>query len=346
VDIVALLERAPLPPLVRQRALRVFEKIARAEARLHGTRMEDVAFHEVGAIDSIVDVVGVCAALTDLAPERITCSPLPLGTGFVRTRHGPMPLPAPATLEVLALADRPVPFHHAGIEGELVTPTGAAIVGTLVDEFTSLPSMTVERVGLGVGDMNLRDRPNLVRVLVGRASGEAAAAASPLPALAPAPAGWPAPLLGGGRERLVVIEANLDDMNPQHFEPLCERLFGDGALDVWLTPVHMKKGRPAVVLSALAQLGQLAQLEKRLLTESTTLGVRSHEVSRLALDRRIVEVQTAHGPVEIKLGLVGAEVSHAAPEFESVRRAAAKSGAPFKDVYDAALAAALKLRLE
>jgi uncharacterized protein (DUF111 family) len=205
--------------------------------------------------------------------------------------------------------------------------------------------MTVERVGLGVGDMNLRDRPNLLRVLVGHASAEASAAPAPeLPRVA-APAGWPEPIIGPARERLVVVEANLDDMNPQHFEPLAERLFADGALDVWLVPVHMKKGRPAVLLGALAPLGSLAQLERRLLTESTSLGVRSHEVSRLALDRRIVEVETPHGPVEIKLGLEGARVRHATPEFESVRRAAARSGAPFKDVYDAALAAALALRL-
>jgi pyridinium-3,5-bisthiocarboxylic acid mononucleotide nickel chelatase len=309
-DIKKMLEQH-LDGDVRRRALQIFDRIAVVEARLHGVTVEDVAFHEVGAIDSIVDIVGAAAGLAWLAPARITSRRVPLGGGTVDTAHGRLPVPAPATLELLAGAD-----VEAGGDSELTTPTGAGILAASVSGYGAMPAMRVVGVGWGAGDRQLADRPNLLRVVAGRAS-----AAEPIDC--------------------VVIEANVDDMNPEWCEPLTEALFAAGALDVWLTPIIMKKGRPALTVAALAAAAARDQVAAAMLRESTTIGVRFSTVTRTVLPRRKVEVDTPWGAVTVKLAGEG-DTLNAAPEYADCRRVADAAGVPIKQVYAAALAAFFK----
>jgi uncharacterized protein (TIGR00299 family) protein len=313
-DIQRLLAR--LPSGVERRARDIFDRIALVEARLHGVTPDEVEFHEVGALDSIFDVVAAAAALEHLAPARVTCARVALGSGRVKTRHGLLPVPAPATAALLVGA----PVESGGAAVELTTPTGAAILAATVTAWVELPPMTLGAVGYGAGQRELDDRPNLVRLLCGR----------PRAAVAEA-------------HECLVLEANVDDMTPQLAEPLMEALFAAGALDVWFTPIHMKKNRPAFQVGALAPAAEGPGVAAALLAESTTLGVRSHAVSRTTLERRMAEVDTPFGQVTIKLGLRDGRVVNVAPEYDSVRRVAAARGVPAKQVYAAALAAAAGL---
>ncbi len=310
-DIKAMLERH-LDGEVLRRALAMFDRIAVVEARLHGVTVEEVAFHEVGAIDSIVDIVGAAAALAWLKPSRVTSRRVPLGGGTVETAHGRLPVPAPATLELLAGAE-----VEAGIEadGELTTPTGAAIVAASASGFGPLPPMRVVGVGWGAGDRELADRPNLLRVVAG-VRGAASA----------------------GADEVVQVEANVDDMNPELCEPLLEALFAAGAVDAWFTPIVMKKSRPALTVAALCPPAARAAVAAALLRESTTIGVRFSTLARTVLPRRSVAVETPWGPVPVKVAGEG-ELANAAPEYEACRRVAAAAGIPVKRVYAAALAA-------
>jgi hypothetical protein len=312
-EIRAMLEKH-LEGETRFRAISMFEYIATVEARMHGVTIDDVAFHEVGAIDSIVDIVGTAAALTWLAPARITSRRVPLGGGSVKTAHGTLPVPAPATLALLAGAD-----VETGGDVELTTPTGAAILAANVTEYGTLPPMTVVAVGLGAGTRELGDRPNLLRLVAGRPIGGERAAAT--------------------EGELCVIETNLDDMPPELCEPLSEALFAAGALDVWFTPIMMKKGRPAFTVSALAPLDDREAVSRACLRESTTLGVRHYPVTRTVLARRFVEVDTPYGKVPVKVGGEGDEILTASPEYEVCRRLAREADVPVKQVYAAALAA-------
>jgi hypothetical protein len=296
---------------VKGRAIAIFDRIAAVEARLHGVSVEDVAFHEVGAIDSIVDIVGAAAALAWLEPSRITARRVPLGGGTVKTAHGVLPVPAPATLELLKGAE-----VEAGGDHELTTPTGAAILAASVSAYCELPPMTIAGVGWGAGDRHLHDRPNLLRVVVGQPAERVVV-----------------------QESLSVIEANLDDMNPELSEPLMEALFAAGALDVWFAPIVMKKGRPALLVGALCEQAKRDQVVRACLRESSTIGVRHYAVERSVLARRFVEVETPFGKIPIKVAGEGAEVWNAAPEYEACRRAAAEHGVPVKQVYAAALSA-------
>jgi uncharacterized protein (TIGR00299 family) protein len=297
---------------VRTRALAIFERIARVEAHLHGVSVDEVAFHEVGAVDSIVDIVGTAAALAWLKPTRVSARRVPLGGGTVDTAHGRLPVPAPATLELLAGAE-----VEAGGEHELTTPTGAAILAATVGEYGPLPALRVVAVGWGAGDRELPDRPNLLRVVVGSRPVEAV-----------------------DEEGFVEIHANIDDMNPEWAEPLSEALFAAGAVDVWFTPILMKKGRPAITVGALGPQAMRERIVEALLRESTTIGVRWSEVARRVLPRRIVEVQTPWGAVPIKVagGSSAADALNAAPEYEACRRIAEQAKIPIKRVYAAALA--------
>jgi uncharacterized protein (TIGR00299 family) protein len=309
-DIKAMLS-AHLDGDVLKRALDIFDRIAVVEARLHGVTVDEVAFHEVGAVDSIVDIVGAAAALAWLRPSRITARRVPLGGGTVDTAHGRLPVPAPATLELLAGAD-----VEAGGDTELTTPTGAGILAASATGYGPMPPMRVIGVGWGAGDRQLPDRPNLLRVVAGRAEN-----AEP-----------------ETDDAVALVEANIDDMNPELCEPLLEALFAAGAVDAWFTPIVMKKSRPAFTVSAMCPPGQRDAVSQALLRESTTIGVRFSTVERHVLPRRFVDVDTPWGLVPVKVAGEG-DLTNAAPEYEACRKLAAAAGVPVKRVYLAALAA-------
>jgi uncharacterized protein (TIGR00299 family) protein len=296
---------------VRARAMAIFERIAVVEARLHGVSVDEVAFHEVGAVDSIVDIVGAAAALAWLAPARITARRVPLGGGSVMTAHGRLPVPAPATLELLAGAE-----VEAGGDTELTTPTGAAILAASASSYGPMPAMRVVAVGWGAGDRDLGDRPNLLRVVAGVRS-ELADAAS---------------------DEIAVVEANIDDMNPELCEPLLEAVFAAGAVDAWFTSIVMKKSRPALTVAALCPPAARDAVAAAILRESTTIGVRFSTRQRTILPRHLVEVDTPWGRVPVKVAGDG-DSANAAPEYEACRRLALSAGIPVKRVYLAALAA-------
>ena len=305
-EVRAMIVQSGLSGPIQEKALRVFEKLAIAEAHVHGTEVDSVHFHEVGAIDSIVDICGAAAAVELLGNPEIFAGPPPLGSGVGRSRHGAIPIPGPATLEILK--GRPVKFEGVG---ELTTPTGAAILAGLTSA-QPVPPFTPTKVGFGIGTKDFRDRPNLLRATLGErmeAPGE-----------------------------LWVLEANLDDMNPQLFGPLFDRLLEAGALDVWSAPLLMKKGRPGQLLGVLCERPRRASLEQILFEESTTLGVRAHAVERRALDRAWVTVETRHGPVRVKEGRLEGRLVNAQPEYEDALAAARARGVPVKEVIADAVA--------
>jgi len=322
-DVRLLLDRAPLAPGVRERAQRVFRALAAAEGRIHGIAPDEVVFHEVGALDAIVDVVGTALCLEHFGVDELLVSPLPLGTGFVRARHGVLPVPAPATLELLAgFPVRPEDGTH-----ELVTPTGAAIVAALARP--GAPGEIVPRaVGYGAGERELADRPNLLRVILGeRAAPPAATSAFDASALL--------------RDEMVVLEANVDDMNPELYDAAVEALFRAGARDVTLAPLAMKKGRLGTLLQVIAEPRLREQIACVMLRETTTIGVRCHAVDRLLLPREETTVATPWGAVRVKLVTLPDGSRRAAPEYDDCKRAAAAHGAPAGRVYAAAQQAAL-----
>jgi hypothetical protein len=300
----------------RELALAIFDLIAVAEAKLHAVPIADVAFHEVGAVDSIIDIVGSAAALAWLEPVQVSASPLSLGHGTVATAHGLLPVPAPATLEICRAAG--VPTCDGGAPFELTTPTGAAILAAIVGAWGPMPPLRARAIGWGAGDRDLPDRPNLLRVVLGE----------------PTDAG----------ETVVELHANLDDMNPELCEHVAERLFAAGAVDVWWAPVVMKKSRPAFILGAIAPAARRDDVAAVILRETTTLGVRFAEVSRQTLARRVEEVDTQWGKVTVKLGLHAGEVVNVAPEYESCRARAREHDVPLKEVYAAAIAAVARVR--
>lgn len=301
-DIRALIERSRLAPWVQAHAIATFARLAMAEARVHGEPVERVHFHEVGALDAIVDIVGAAAGLHALGVQQLYASAAPLGSGWVQSAHGQIPVPAPATLELLAAVKAPT--RPAPGPGELVTPTGAAILAQYA-RFEQ-PEMRLTRVGVGAGQ---RDPawPNVARLLLGE------------------------PLAAGP---MVEISANIDDMNPELYGAVTQRLFAAGARDVWLTPVQMKKGRPGVVLSLLAPASLEATLAGLLLRETTTLGVRVHAVHRHETARELRTVDTRYGPIQVKLKLIDGQVWGAMPEYDDCLRAAEAAGAPVRVVYE------------
>jgi hypothetical protein len=310
VEIDALLSRADLDAAVKALARRAFRGLAEAEAAVHGTAIEDVHFHEVGAVDAIVDVVGACAGIVHLRADEVVVSRVPLGQGMTRGAHGKIPLPAPATVHLL----RGAPVYGIEERGETVTPTGAAILAAAATRYGPLPSMRVERTGLGAGARDSVSRPNLLRLLVGDADTQPAT------------------------NECFVLEANVDDMSPEILAYVSERLFDAGALDVWTTPIQMKKGRTASSLSVLCADASRDRLLSIVLRETTTLGVRFHAVLRRTLERTTRTVATPWGSVRLKLGLEDGVVVNVAPEYEDCRRVALEAAVPLKEVYRAALA--------
>jgi uncharacterized protein (TIGR00299 family) protein len=301
----------------------VFRKLAQAEARAHGESVEKIHFHEVGAVDAILDVVGAAICLEMLGVEKVYSSAVHIGAGTVQTAHGLLPVPAPATAELL----KGFPVYGRDVDSELVTPTGAALLAALSERAGDAPPMRIERVGYGAGS---RDLPwaNLLRVTFGEE-------------LAPIQATRNQVSEG---ERVWVVEANIDDMNPQFYEHVSERLFAAGAMDVYLIPIHMKRGRPATMLSLMVDEPKLDGALGILFSETTTIGVRMHPVERRKLDREEATVATAFGPVGVKIAKLDGRVMNVAPEYRDCLRVAEEKKAPLKDVYQAALAAAVQFK--
>ena len=316
-EIRRLLRRARLDGKLRTMAEEMFARLAEAEARIHGIAVDKVRFHEVGAWDSIADVVGAAAALAWLAPASISSTPPVLGTGTIRTAHGLIPVPAPATAAILH--GKPVLSEGTG---ELTTPTGAAILATVVQSFGPAPAMRLQAQGFGAGTREHGDRPNVLRVLLGEPIGQA------LPASV---------------AEVVLVAANIDDMNPQLAEPLMTALFDAGAVDAWLAPIQMKKGRPALQVSALCPTDALAAVEAAFFANSTTIGLRRHAMQRTVLDRSLAKVDTTYGQVRVKVASRQGAVVGATPEFDDCRSLATRAKVPVRRVLAEANAAALML---
>ncbi len=310
-EIRAMLEGSGLAPAVKERALAIFARLAEAEGAVHGVAAEAVTFHEVGAVDSIVDIVGTAIGLVALGVERVHVSPLPLGSGLVHAQHGVIPVPGPATAALL----RGFATRIGDGAGELVTPTGAAIVAALADPDAPVPPLRIEAVGYGAGTRTLPDRPNLLRLLLGRAAAQPAA------------------------DELVELAATIDDANPELYAHALEAVCAAGARDAWLVPAQMKKQRPGVVLHALADAAAREAVAGAILRETTAIGVRCHAVQRTVLPREVISVETPWGAVRVKIATAPDGTRNLAPEYEDCRRAASAHGVALKLVYQAAIAA-------
>lgn len=307
-DILELIHQADLPERVTNRAVRAFTRLGQAEAKVHGVGVDEVHFHEVGAVDSIVDIVGACLALEDLGVDRIVSGPMTLGTGTVTCAHGTFPVPAPATAALVAGA----PVRGTDLPGERTTPTGAALLTTLADAYGPLPEMTPSAIGYGAGTREDGDTPNVLRVVLGT---EADA---------------------GAADTIVELSANLDDCPGEWIASAIKALLEAGCLDAWATPAVMKKSRPAWILSALCDEAHARAAEDILLRETTTFGVRRRSCHRRKLTRDFVNVETPYGPVRVKLGRDGEEILTAAPEHADCAAAAQSHHVPVREVYLAA----------
>ncbi len=313
-NIQEIIERSDLDDSVKRRSLQVFHRLAEAEAKVHRTTVEHVHFHEVGAMDAIIDVVGSVAGLFALGVERVYCSPLHVGTGTVECAHGTLPVPAPATAELI----KGKPAYSTGVQGELLTPTGAAILTTLASDFGPIPPMTVEEVGYGAGASETAI-PNLLRLIIGESTEEVS---------------------GYHLERVAVAETNIDDMNPQIYDYLIQKMLGMGALDVFLVPMQMKKNRPGTLLTVICSPERIAEFSDFLLRETTTIGLRWRTDNRIKAQRSIKEVQTKYGAVKIKVAEVDGTIINVAPEYEDCKRLALEQKIPLKEVMEQARLAA------
>jgi uncharacterized protein (TIGR00299 family) protein len=311
IEIKELIEHSGLSQGVKERSVAIFRRLGEAEAAIHSKSINEIHFHEVGAVDAIADIVGACICLDLLGVERIYASAMPTFHGTVEMAHGTFPLPAPATLALLKGA----PWRGKSVEGELVTPTGAAILSELACGFGEMPEMSVESIGYGAGKLDF-ERPNVLRVMIGEASESDANA----------------------REEICVLETNIDDLNPQVYDVVMERLFAAGALDVFFTSVQMKKNRPATLVTALCALGDESALMDVLFTETTTIGVRTSRQSRVCLPREKVVVDTRYGKITMKIARKKGKVINVQAEFEDCKAAAAKHGVAVKRVRDEAIA--------
>ncbi len=309
-QIEKIIKKSKLPPAVRERAAAVFGRLAQAEARAHGIGMDEVHFHEIGAVDSIIDIAGVCLAVHMLGPDRILFSALNLGSGEVKTAHGVLPVPAPATAELI----KGIPAYQSGAGAELTTPTGAALAAALSGGFGPMPMMEVLSTGSGAGDRELPGRPNLLRAFIGK-SGEREDGP------------------GGYEEDLAaLIETNIDDMDPRVYEYVMEKLLKAGALDVWLTPIIMKKSRPAATLSALCAHDNVSAIVDIIMAETTTFGVRVSDGRRYKLAREFLEAKISGMKVRVKVGKRGGAALKAVPEYEDAKLAADRTKTPLKDI--------------
>lgn len=314
-DIRAIIEKSDLPEAVKSKSIAVFGRLAFAEAKVHGTTVEQIHFHEVGALDAIVDIVGSVAGVHELGIEKLYSSALPMGGGWTMSQHGKIPLPAPATLELLTAAGAPTRTSPG--DGELVTPTGAALVCELAT--FAQPSLRLQKLGTGAGQRDCA-WPNIARLWLGIEEKSQSNSAS--------------------SSSIVQLETNIDDMNPQLYSPLMDRLFASGALDVWLTPIHMKKNRPGVTLCVLAPAAVQDAIADLILRQSTTLGIRVVPVTRFEAEREMRTVATAFGQIQVKCKKWAGEVVGVMPEYEACAKLALAANVSVKEVYDAAMVAA------
>jgi pyridinium-3,5-bisthiocarboxylic acid mononucleotide nickel chelatase len=320
--ILEILEKSELAPRVRERAVAIFRKLGEAEARVHDVPLEKIHFHEVGAVDAIVDIVGACIGFEALGIEKFACSALNVGGGTAKMAHGVLPVPAPATANLL----QGRPTYSNGVQSELVTPTGAAIVATLCEVFGPQPGMSASAIGYGAGTADLEGQPNVLRIMVGEAVGvgkEKEGTQAGVPVLLD--------------EEIAVVEANLDDMNPQIYGYFLEKALGAGALDVYTTPVQMKKNRPGTLLTVLCKPGDAQALMNLIFAETTTFGVRTYRAQRRVLPREWVNVGTEYGEVRIKVSRVNGRILHVAPEFEDCKKLAAEKDVPLQRVIASAM---------
>ncbi len=312
-EMLSIIDRSRLDPKVKEKSKVIFQKIATAEAKIHRISIDEVHFHELGGLDSVVDIVGSILGLQQLGVEEIWVSKVNVGGGFVRCEHGILPVPAPATLSLM----KGKPIYSSGIEKELLTPTGAAVLTTLGSKFGEMPPMEVEKIGYGAGRDDL-PHPNLLRLMIGSSLEES------------------------GRERVNVIETNIDDMNPQLFDHIIERLLKMGALDIFLIPVMMKKNRPGILLTVISPLDKRDIITEFLLRETTTLGMRWREEERVRADREVLTLNTPHGKIRFKIAYWKGEKVNLAPEYEDCKRIAIKQGIPLKDIIEEAKKTAMK----
>ena len=308
-EIMEIINGAELSARVKQTAIRIFRRLAQAEAKVHGSAPEEVHFHEVGVVDAIVDIVGSSICLELLEWPKVISSPMPTFHGYAKGAHGVFPLPAPATVEIL----RGVPWRNLGIEGELVTPTGAAIITEIASEFGVQPPMTIEKIGYGAGKSDFGVM-NALRVMIGKQT-------------------------GGEPNSVTVVETNIDDFNPEFYEIVVEKLFAAGALDVFLTPVQMKKNRPGITLSAICSHQDAQKIASLILMETSTFGVRISQRERICLERRQKKVATEFGVIRIKIGELNKKVITISPEYDDCKKAAVEHDVPIKLVYETAKAA-------
>ena len=313
-DVNDIIEAAELSREVKDRAVKIFTRLAEAEANVHGISVEKVHFHEVGAIDAIVDIVGACVGIDFLKIERFICSWINVGSGFVEMDHGKFPVPPPAVAKLL----EGIPIYSNEIVGELITPTGAAIISTLCESYGPLPQIKLERTAYGAGTRFYKKFPNVLRLLVGQTE--------------------TAERQGQPADHLILIESNLDDISPQILGYVMERAFGSGALDCWFTSIQMKKNRPATMLSVLCTREKRAEIAELLYRETSTLGLRIREVERECLQREIIRVTTRFGDVNVKIARNKGEVVNAMPEYEDVRGLAISHNIPFQTVQDEVMA--------
>jgi uncharacterized protein (TIGR00299 family) protein len=307
-DIKRMIEASNLSKSVKGKSVDIFNKIAKAEARVHRTTVDKVHFHEVGAVDSIIDIVGGVLGIELLKVDVIYSSPINTGQGTVVCDHGVLPVPAPATLELL----QGIPCYSSGIEKELATPTGVAMIGYFAEKFAPMPMMKVSRTGYGAGGHVIKEMPNVLRIILGEGDGDSGTT-------------------------MCVVETNIDDMNPQFYDHVMTALFSAGAVDVFLAPVQMKKSRPATKLTAIVSPDKKDAVVKILLTETSTFGARFYEVGRVVLDREFKRVKTPFGDVKVKIGKLEGNVLRVVPEYDECKKIAAKKGLPVKKVYEEVL---------
>ena len=307
--IKSLLENCPLSDAVKSRSLIIFERLARAEAGIHGCSPDEVHFHEVGGVDAIIDIVGTALCLEKLGINQVISSRIPLGSGFVDCRHGKLPVPAPATIEIL----KDAAVYGTDVACELVTPTGAAIITSLTESFGPLPQMRVKKIGYGAGQRELLDRPNLLRVIAGTSAGSTDELQT---------------------DEIIILETCIDDMNPELFGYIMERLFADGALDVYWIPVHMKKNRPGTLIQVLCEEEGKDRLIQRLLSETTSLGVRYYKAARKLLAREQLTIRTSFGEIQVKRVKDPDGRERLVPEYDVCREIALKRNLPLRVVYD------------
>ena len=317
-DIIEIIDQSDLDDDVKNLSKKILVELAAIEAKIHNKNVEDICFHEVGGLDSIIDLIGSLIGIRKLGIEAIYSSKIHVGTGFVECRHGILPIPAPATLELL----KDIPIYSKGIEAELTTPTGAAILKTVTKGFGVMPEMKVEKIGYGAGSRDL-EIPNLLRIYIGETSDEKYE-----------------------EDEVILVETNIDDINPEFFDYVSESLLRKGSLDVFMTPIFMKKNRLGTMLSILTTLDKLDEILSTIFTETTTLGVRIHRLERKKLAREIISVGTRFGDIKVKMGKFRGQIKNISPEYENCKEIAVKQGIPLKDVYDEAKEAARRALFE